>query len=74
MYRKFIKFITTNRISLIALLCGVILGYIHWYHCGCYWGSYPFSQNIGSTVAMEAYLQVLSVVCFRKIEFNNYIK
>lgn len=45
MYRKFIEFIITNRISLIAMLCGVILGYIHWYHCGCYWGSYPFSSE-----------------------------
>ena len=45
MCRRLIEFIIKNRISLIAMLSGGILGYIHWYHYGCYWGSYPFSSE-----------------------------
>lgn len=46
MYRRFIDFLTINRRPLIAISCGIILGYIHWYYWGCYWGSYPFSSEL----------------------------
>ncbi len=46
MNRTAYTFIKSNWITLIFIFIGIILGYLHWYHWGCYWGTYPFSSEL----------------------------
>lgn len=43
--RDLIAFISNNKIVLIGIFLGLILGYIHWYYFACYWGTYPLSSE-----------------------------
>jgi len=36
-------FLQVNKVVLIGILIGAILGYIYWEYIGCYWGTYPLS-------------------------------
>ena len=38
-------FVSNNKIVLLGLLIGFVLGYLHWYHFGCCWGTYPLSSE-----------------------------
>lgn len=44
--RKLQTFIIQNKIILFAMFIGLILGYLHWYFWGCYWGTYPMSAEL----------------------------
>lgn len=43
--QKLILLIQINRISLLGISAGVVLGYLHWFFWGCYWGTYPLSSE-----------------------------
>lgn len=38
-------FISNNSKVFLAILGGILLGYVYWYNYGCYWGSYPLSSE-----------------------------
>lgn len=42
--KTILHFIHINRIVLAGMFLGLIIGYIHWFYFGCYWGSYPMSS------------------------------
>lgn len=44
--RKLQNLIIQNKIILLAMFIGLILGYLHWYFWGCYWGTYPMSAEM----------------------------
>ncbi|NDW17572.1 hypothetical protein D0T53_01410 [Dysgonomonas sp. 216] len=42
---KFALFLNLNKYVLLGLVVGVVLGFLHWYFFGCYWGVYPMSSE-----------------------------
>lgn len=40
------RFVTNNWFVLLGMIVGFMIGYIHWFYFGCYWGTYPMSSNI----------------------------
>lgn len=45
-------FILRNKIILVAMLVGLVLGCLHWYFWGCYWGTYPYSSELWTNCCM----------------------
>ncbi|MDR1500832.1 MAG: hypothetical protein LBT43_00060 [Prevotella sp.] len=43
--QTFILFIRINIIPLSGICLGALLGYLHWFYWGCYWGTYPLSSE-----------------------------
>lgn len=42
---NFTLFISNNKFATLGMILGLTLGYLHWYHVGCYWGTYPLSSE-----------------------------
>lgn len=43
--KKLLLFVSNNKIVLLGVFLGLVLGHLHWYYFGCYWGNYPLSSE-----------------------------
>jgi len=43
--KKVFTLISNNRITLIGIICGLVIGYLYWHYFACYWGTYPLSAE-----------------------------